>query len=97
MKIEMLMYILTYTLIVCAIAAMLLVPVEFAQEYIQRYREYKQKRKDIELNIRVWTSIAKSCDPVEDAYDKGYAIARLVIYHHELEELERNRKSELCS
>lgn len=97
MKIEMLTYILTYTLIVCAIAAMLLVPVEFAQEYIRRYREYKQKHKDIELNIRVWTSIAKSCDPIEDAYDKGYAIARLVIYYHELEELENNRKEYLCS
>ena len=48
------------------------------------------EHKDIELNIRVWESIALSCDPVEDAYDKGYAIARLVIYHHELEELENN-------
>lgn len=93
----MLIEIITYTLIACAIAAMLMVPVEFAQEYIQRYREYKWKRIDIELNIRIWASIAKSCDPVEDAYDKGYAIARLVIYYHELEELENNRKEYLCS
>lgn len=93
----MLIEIITYTLIVCVIAAMLLVPVEFAQEYIQRYREYKWKRIDIELNIRIWASIAKSCDPVEEAFDKGYAIARLVIYYHELEELENNRKEYLCS
>lgn len=86
-----------YALVAVAILAMLLVPVELASEYIQKSRQYKAEHKDIELNIRVWESIALSCDPVEDAYDKGYAIARLVIYHHELEELEENRKRELCS
>ena len=94
---EILAYILTYTLIASAIIAMLLVPVEFAQEHIRSYREYKSQKKQIEFDIRVWTSIAKSCDPIEDAYDKGYAIARLVIYHHELDELERERKEYLCS
>ena len=86
-----------YVLIAIAILAMILVPVELASEYIQKSRQYKAEHKDIELNIRVWESIALSCDPVEDAYDKGYAIARLVIYHHELEELENNRKRDLCS
>ena len=94
---EILTYILTYTLIAGAIIAMLLVPVEFAQEYIQSYRKYKNQKKRIEFDIRVWTSIAKSCDPIEDAYDKGYAIARLVIYHHELDELEKERKETVCS
>lgn len=93
----MLIEIITYTLIACVIAAMLLVPVEFAQEYIQGYRKYKQRRRDLELAIRVWASIAKSCDPVEEAFDKGYAIARLVIYYHELEELEIERNEYLCS
>ena len=77
-----------YALIAIAILAMLLVPVELASEYIQKSRQYKAEHKDIELNIRVWESIAKSCDSITEAYDKGYAIARLVIYHHELEELE---------
>lgn len=89
--------VMIYALIAIAILAMLLVPVELASEHIRKRRQYKAERKDIELNIRVWESIAMSCDPVEDAYDKGYAIARLVIYYHELEELEENRKRELCS
>lgn len=89
--------ILVYILIACIFLAILLTPVEMAQEFIRRRREYSKAKKDIEYDIRTWTSIAKSCDPVEDAYDKGYAIARLVIYHHELEELEENRKRELCS
>lgn len=94
---HILTYILTYTLIGAAFLAMLLVPVELSAEFIRKRSEYKAEHKEIEHNIRVWTSIAKSCDPVEDAYDKGYAIARLVIYHHELEELENDRKRELCS
>lgn len=94
---EILTYILTYTLIAAAFIGMLLVPLELSSEYIRRYRKYKKQKKQIEFDIRVWTSIAKSCDPIKDAYDKGYAIARLVIYHHELDELERERKEYLCS
>ena len=84
-----------YAIIIVAILAMLLVPVELAEEYFRRRRKYKKERKEIELNIRVWESIAKSCDSITEAYDKGYAIARLVIYHHELEELETNRRREI--
>lgn len=79
------------------VIAFLLVPVELGWDYIEKRRQYKAQRKDIELNIRVWESIAKSCDSITEAYDKGYAIARLVLYHHELEELENNRKRDLCS
>ena len=86
-----------YVIITIAFIAMLLLPVELSSEYIRKRREYKNQKKQIELDIRVWTSIAKSCDPVEDAYDKGYAIARLVIYHHELDELEKERKETVCS
>ena len=89
--------IMMYMLFGFSILAMLLVPVELAEEYFRRKRKYKKERKEIELNIRVWESIAKSCDSITEAYDKGYAIARLVIYHHELEELELSRKRYLCS
>ena len=89
--------IMMYMLFGFSILAMLLVPVELAEEYFRRRRKYKKERKEIELNIRVWESIAKSCDSITEAYDKGYAIARLVIYHHELEELENSRKRYLCS
>ena len=81
--------IMMYMLFGLSILAMLLVPVELAEDYFRRRRKYKKERKEIELNIRVWESIAKSCDSITEAYDKGYAIARLVIYHHELEELEK--------
>ena len=87
--------IMMYMLFGFSIIAMLLVPVELAEEYFRRRRKYKKERKEIELNIRVWESIAKSCDSITEAYDKGYAIARLVIYHHELEELETNRRREI--
>ena len=87
--------IMMYMLFGLSILAMLLVPVELAEEYFRRRRKYKKERKEIELNIRVWESIAKSCDSITEAYDKGYAIARLVIYHHELEELETNRRREI--
>lgn len=89
--------IMMYMLFGLSILAMLLVPVELAEDYFRRRRKYKKERKEIELNIRVWESIAKSCDSITEAYDKGYAIARLVIYHHELEELELSRKRYLCS
>lgn len=89
--------ILTYMVIGACIITMLLVPVEMAQEFIQRRREYRAAKNNIEYDIRVWTSIAKSYDPVGEAYDKGYAIARLVIYHHQLDELENDRKNYLCS
>lgn len=87
--------IMMYILIAISILAMLLLPVELSSEYIRKRRQYTKERNEIELNIRVWESIAKSCDSITEAYDKGYAIARLVIYHHELEELETNRKGEI--
>ena len=86
-----------YVIIAIAFIAMLLVPVELSSEFIRKRREYKNQKKQIEFDIRVWTSIVMSCDPIEDAYDKGYAIARLVIYHHELDGLEKERKEYLCS
>ena len=89
--------IMVYILIAISILAILLVPVELSSEYIQKRKQYKKEQNEIEFNIRVWESIAKSCDSITEAYDKGYAIARLVIYHHELEELENSRKRYLYS
>lgn len=89
--------VLVYMLIAASILAMVCVPVELAQEFISSHKAYKSAKALLEHHIRVWTSIAKECDPVAEAYDKGYAIARLVIYHHQLEELENDRKYDLCS
>ena len=73
-----------------AIALMLAAPVgDFIQELRQR-REYKAARKELEFDAQVWTSIAKSCDTIKDAEDRGYAIARLVLIRHEIEVLDRN-------
>lgn len=90
------MRLIVYILIAIALVAMAGVPIEFLVEHIRKGSEYRAARKEIKLCIRIWESIAKSCDPITDAYDKGYAIARLVIYHHELDELTA-RKEYLCS
>lgn len=95
MRTEILTYILKYTLIAVAVGGIIGVPIEYLIGYLHERKAYRKAHDDIELNIRVWTSIAASCDPVRDACDKGYAIARLVIYHHELDELEKNRKGEI--
>lgn len=91
------MTIIAYLVIAGSFLAFLLEPFELAQEFIQARKAYKDAKHLLEHNIRVWESVAKSCDPIYDAFDKGYAIARLVIYHHELDELIEDRKRELCS
>ena len=90
------MRIAAYILIAIAFIAIIGVPIEALVEHIRKGSAYRAARKEIKTSIRVWESIAKSCDPITDAYDKGYAIARLVIYHHELDEL-TSRKEYLCS
>ncbi|WP_019678180.1 hypothetical protein [Ruminococcus flavefaciens] len=90
------MRLIAYILIAIAFIAIIGVPIEALVEHIRKGSAYRAARKEIEANIRVWESIAKSCDPITDAYDKGYAIARLVIYHHELDELTA-QKEYLCS
>ena len=67
---------------------MLLVPAELYIGYLHNKKQYKAARQEIEYDIRVWESIAKSCDDIEEAYEKGYAIARLVIYHYRLDMLD---------
>lgn len=80
--------ILIFPVIIAAIIAMLLVPAEIYIGYLHNKKEYKAARQEIENDIRVWKSIAKSCDDIKEAYEKGYAIARLVIYHHRLDMLD---------
>lgn len=84
-----------YILIAVAFVGIMGVPAEYLIEYLRERKEYREARGVIEGAIRTWTAIAKCCDPVEDAVDKGIAIGRLVIYYHELDELDRKR--DLCS
>lgn len=89
--------IIAYPAVVLAFIGMILVGIEPIIEYVVELRKQRAQRKAIEFDIRVWTSVAKSCDPVEDAEDKGYAIARLVLLNHELEQLEEKQKNDMCS
>ena len=73
-----------------AIALMLAAPAGAIIEELRQRREYKAARKALEFDARVWTSIAKSCDTIKDAEDRGYAIARLVLVHHDIEVLDRD-------
>ena len=90
------MRIIMYVLIVVAFIGIIGVPCEYLLEHLRIVKQYKAIRQDIDYKIRVWDSIAKSYDSVREAYEKGYAIARLVIYHHELEMLEEAYENGLC-
>lgn len=89
--------IIAYPAVLLAFIGMILVGIEPIIEYVIERRKQRAQRNEIEYDMRVWTNIAKSCDPVEDAEDKGYAIARLVLLNHELEQLEEKQKNDLCS
>ena len=90
------MRIIMYLLIAVAFIGIIGVPCEYFIVYFRQYKQYKAERQELEYNIRVWDSIAKTYDSIEEAYEKGYAIARLVIYHHELELLDKGYKNGLC-
>lgn len=60
-------------------------------ECIRLHRFRRAERKRITFEIEVWTLIAKDYDSNTQAEDKGYAIARLVNLHHQLEELDKRR------
>lgn len=89
--------IIAYPAVLLAFIGMILVGIEPIIEYVIERRKQRAQRNEIEYDMRVWTNIAKSCDPVDDAEDKGYAIARLVLLNHELEQLEEKQKNDLCS
>lgn len=80
--------ILSYPIIIITIGAMLLVPIEVLLEFRRDKQEYEAARQKIEADIRIWEIIAKNYDDIENACEKGYAIARLVIYHHRLDVLD---------
>lgn len=86
-----------YIIIAVAIVAMLLVPAEAAAGYIRSYIAYREKYKEIEYHISAWTTIAKRYDSITEATSKGYAIAKVVLYRHLLEELQEERKRDMCS
>ena len=90
------MRIVMYILIAIAFIGIIGVPCEYLIGYIRQFRQFKAERSAIEYNIRVWESIAKSCNSIDEAYEKGYAIARLIIYHHELEMLIEAFENGLC-
>lgn len=56
-------------------------------ECIRLHKIRRAERKRLLGEIRVWTIIAKDCDSNTQAEYKGYAIARLVNYHHQLDML----------
>lgn len=56
-------------------------------ECIRLHKIRKAERERLAYEIRVWTIVAKECDSNTQAEDKGYAIARLVNYHHRLDML----------
>lgn len=56
-------------------------------ECIRLHRIRRAERKRLLREIRVWTMIARECDSNTQAEDKGYAIARLVNYHHQIDML----------
>ena len=89
--------IIAYPAVLLAFIGMILVGIEPIIEYVIERRKQRAQRNELEYDMRVWTNIAKSCDPVDDAEDKGYAIARLVLLNHELEQLEEKQKNDLCS
>ncbi len=63
---------------------------EIAREAIREYvGDYRHRRK-LRLDIRAWETIAKGYNPITQAEDKGYAIARIVVLRHELEKIGGN-------
>lgn len=58
-------------------------------QFLDEWEERRRQRKKLRLDIRAWETIAKEYNPITQAEDKGYAIARIVVLRHELSRLER--------
>lgn len=99
----LILFLLSLPALMLAVAAVIAVPLtvlDYIEELhhkavacsqLHKYR--KRERERLAYEIRVWTIIAKECDSCTQAEDKGYAIARLVNLHHQLEELDNKRRS----
>lgn len=87
--------IISLPFLIAAMAMIISVPltiVDYLEEFyyktvecIQLHKIRKAERKRLAHEIEVWTIIAKDCDSDSQAEEKGYAIARLVNYHHQLD------------
>lgn len=60
-------------------------------DWTDRIAEKRRHIRELKHRIKVWENIAKRYNPVTEACAKGYAIARLVILHHELDTLKARR------
>lgn len=99
---KLLLLILSFPFLMVAMATVVSIPltlidcigdlVHKTAECIQLHKFRKAERKRLAFEIEVWTIIAKECDSYTQAEEKGYAIARLVNLHHQLEELDNKRR-----
>lgn len=58
---------------------------------LDELEERRKRKKKLRHDIKAWTIIAMNYDSVTEAYDKGYAIARLTVLYHELDVMEWKR------
>lgn len=75
-------------LVTPAIAVLVAVYVGGLETIIQVWDERKEKRnkrKKLESSIRAWKKIALEKHPVNNAVERGYAVARMLNCMHELE------------
>ena len=99
----LILFILSFPFLMIAMAAIISIPltlIDYITDALQKIAECRQLHKYLDaerdrlaFEIQVWTIIAKECDSCTQAEDKGYAIARLVNLHHQLEELDNKRRS----
>ena len=79
-------------LVTPAIAVLVAVYVGGLETIIQVWDERKEKRnkrKKLESSIRAWKKIALEKHPVNNAVERGYAVARMLNCMHELNLLSR--------
>jgi hypothetical protein len=93
----LILFLLSLPALMLAVAAVIAVPLtvlDYIEELYhkvvecsQLHKYRKRERERLAYEIRVWTIIAKECDGNTQAEDKGYAIARLINYQHQLDML----------
>ena len=99
----LILFILAFPFLMFTMAVIVSIPltlIDYITDALQKIAECRQLHKyfkaehnRLAFEIQVWTIIAKECDSCTQAEDKGYAIARLVNLHHQLEELDNKRRS----
>lgn len=99
----LILFIMALPFLMFAMAFIISIPltlIDYIAELLQKIAECRQLHKyfkaehnRLAFEAQVWTIIAKECDSCTQAEEKGYAIARLVNLHHQLEELDNKRRS----